>query len=72
MILEASRVKEHFPGLRVCISIALKGTCETNSLASQWSPITSRHCEDDQMRAGLPRSQWRGSKSLENKMPWFN
>jgi hypothetical protein len=22
MILEASRVKEHFPGLRVCISIA--------------------------------------------------
>jgi hypothetical protein len=22
MILEASRVKEHFPGLKVCISIA--------------------------------------------------
>jgi hypothetical protein len=30
-------------------------------------------CEDDQMRAGPPRSQWRGSKILvENKIPWFN
>jgi hypothetical protein len=31
------------------------------------------HCEDDQMRAGLPRSQWRGSRILEeNKISWFN
>jgi hypothetical protein len=31
------------------------------------------HCEDDQMRSGPPRSQWRGSKILEeNKSPWLN
>jgi hypothetical protein len=31
------------------------------------------HCEDDQMRAGPPRSQWRGLKILEeNNIPWFN
>jgi hypothetical protein len=30
-------------------------------------------CEDDQMRAGPPKSQWRGPKILsENKIPWFN
>jgi hypothetical protein len=30
-------------------------------------------CEDDQMRASPLRSQWRGSKILEeNKIPWFN
>jgi hypothetical protein len=34
---------------------------------------SSGHCEDDQMRSGPPRFQWRGSKILEeNKIPWFN
>jgi hypothetical protein len=31
---------------------------------------SSGHCEDDQMRADPPRSQWRGLKILEeNKVP---
>jgi hypothetical protein len=31
------------------------------------------HCEDDHMRAGPLRSQWRGSKILEeNQILWFN
>jgi hypothetical protein len=30
-------------------------------------------CENNQMRAGPPKSQWRESKILEeNKIPWFN
>jgi hypothetical protein len=31
------------------------------------------NCEDDQMRAGPTRTQWRGSKMLqENKISWFS
>jgi hypothetical protein len=31
------------------------------------------HCEGDHMRTGPLRSQWRGSKILEeNQIPWFN
>jgi hypothetical protein len=34
---------------------------------------SSGRCEYDQMRAGPPRFQWRGSNILEeNKIPWFN